>query len=379
MNDVAEQVDNTFRTVAESVPVPPFDEVAFRAGVRRARRRRTAKGTAMAVAAAGIAATAVVAVPPLLHDGPGTSHVAGTPDGAGEGEQPVVHPEALPQPLYFVVGNDLFAATPDRMLHDLGVEVDGIVGATAEGVLVTDHDSRLTWIGASASGEGDGAFTFRRGAGATVVPDPGPVQSAALSGDGRYLAWITLDDDLVVYDLKAERRISSLEVGRNAYVTSVSDRGALVSVNGDVWLFGDGTNVHVPTKGDGYGWLSDVAGDYASVADRDDVTRIYDVTRLTEDGTTAKLVDSVPGTGRLAPYARGVVSVHGSTAQLWPTDAEPRTLPVAGAPQSAGWLDEDYALVTSAEAGGTTIYLCPVAEPACTAVVHSGGDVRLAE
>ena len=107
------------------------------------------------------------------------------------------------------------------------------------------------------------------------------------------------------------------------------------------------------------------------------MTRVYDVTKLVH-GDTAKLVDEVPGTGRLAPYAAAVVSVDGSTVQVW--TGEPGELAgLHGVPQSVGWLDERYAVVTTAEAGGTSIYLCPVADLTCTRVAFSEGDVRLAE
>ena len=43
MSDVTERVRDTFETVGRGVPVPPFDEVAFRAGCGDARRRRTGR------------------------------------------------------------------------------------------------------------------------------------------------------------------------------------------------------------------------------------------------------------------------------------------------------------------------------------------------
>ena len=371
MTDVTDQVRETLRTVGREVDVPPFDELAFRRNVRAARRGRGLRLTAALAAGAGVAAVAAAYVVP------------GVLDGGGAGDEVVaapsseVHPEVLPAPLYYTADARLLAATPDGEVHDLGSS-EAVVGFTAEGVLSIGSDSRLVWIAATSSGEGDGSFTFSDRGGPVTLPLSGPVQSAALSGDGRYLAWIDLEDSVTVFDLKADERVQNVEVGRNAYLTSVSDRGALVSLDGSLTLLDAASGVSIPTEQDGYGWSSDTAGDLVSVADRDGVTRVYDLTRTDRSGT-AKLVDTVPGTGRLAPYAEAVVSVDGSTVRVY-ADGEPQQLTgLAGAPQSAGWLDERYAVVTTAAPGGTTINLCPLEDDACTPVAFSESDVRLAE
>jgi hypothetical protein len=371
MSDVTEKVRETFETVARDVPVPPFDEPALRRKVAEAKRRRGLRLTAGLAAAASVAAVAAYAVPALLEGGgsDGTTEVAGAPV--------TVHPDALRSPLYYSAGTHAFAATPDGEVHDLG-RFESVVGSTAEGVLLVGTDSVPVWIGAATSSEGDGAYSFERGSGPVSLPRTGPVQSVALSGDGRWFAWVDLDEVVTVYDLKAEQVVQSTEMAKSTYVSSVSDRGALVSENGDLKLLAGERTIEVPTQRDGYGWLSDTAGDVVTVVDRDDVTRVYDVTTTAEHGT-GKLVDSVPGTGRLAPYSLAVVSVAGDEVRVW-SDGGPTLLTgLEGAPQSAGWLDEDYAMVTTADERGTTINVCPVADGACTAVVFSRTDVRLAE
>ena len=376
MSDIDELVRETFGGEARGMEVPPFDELAFRRHVSAARRRRRVRVGAGVAVAASVAAIVAYAVPAVLDatDGGGTPQVAVAPVQ--------VDTSALPEPLYYTAGGRLMAVTPDGAVHDLGLRSEGIVGFTAEGVLAIGPESDPVWIGASSSGEGDGSYTFERDSGPTAaaLPATGPVQSVALSGDGRYLAWITLDDAVEVYDLKAEQLVDSTKVGPNSYVSSVSERGALVSENGDLELVGQDGVVHVPTEGDGYGWVSDTAGDYVSVVDRDDVTRLYDVTRTSAGDTpTARLVDSVPGTGRLAPYAAGMVSVDGPRVRMYPADGDPAVLAVGGIPQTAGWLDEEHAVVASAESGGTSVYVCPVADLTCTRVAYSKDDVRLAE
>jgi hypothetical protein len=73
------------------------------------------------------------------------------------------------------------------------------------------------------------------------------------------------------------------------------------------------------------------------------------------------------------------VESEGSTAWLWTGGSQTELSGLQGMVQTAGWLDEDYAVVTSGEARGTTVYLCPVADRSCTPVAFSETDVRLAE
>lgn len=371
MTDVDQKLRETFEAVGVGVQVPPFDEMAFERKVGRARRRRTATLVAGVTAAAAVVAVAVVAVPPLVDRdrSDAGSRVAGQASMS-------LHPEALPAPLYYVSAGRLVAVTPDGEVHEIG-RSEAVVGFTAEGVLAFDERSQLVWIEAASSGEGEGAYGFERGAGPVTLPAVGPVQSAALSGDGRYLAWVDLDDVVTVHDLKAREFRQAAQLGPSSYVAAVSERGVLVSEDGELRLLEADGAVDIPTKRDGYGWVSDTAGTLVAVADRDDVTRVYDVTP--PDGR-ARLVDSVPGTGRLAPYAGAIVSVDGSVVRLYPADGEPGVLDgVVGTPQSAGWIDEDHAVVTSAEGGGTSVYVCPTRDMTCTRVAFSESDVRLAE
>lgn len=370
MNDMDTKVRETLASVGTATPVPMFDEVAFRRKVRGARLRSSGVIAAGVAVAAGIVAAALVAVPSVLGSDP-----VEAPDLATAG--PAVDPSVLPSPLYYIAGMRLMALTPDGEVHELGSS-EAIVGATADGVYAYDAESRVVRFDAATSGEGDGRYTFIRG----DAPVTEAVQSAALSGDGRYLAWVDLQDVVTVHDLKADAEIRQTQLAENSAVTAVSDRGVLVSENGELKLLEDDGILDVPTAQDGYGALSDLAGDFVSVGDRDDVTRVYDVTKgVPDDHTngTAVLVDSVPGTGRLAPYAGGIVSVARGQARLF-AGGEPRALTgIAGTPQSAGWIDEDHVVVASAESPGTSLYVCAVEELTCTRVAFSETDLRLAE
>ena len=181
MNDVTEQVRETFETVATRRAGAPLR----RGGVPRqgttgaapagGHRRPSVRG-----AAAGVVAVALLAVPPLLDSDRGQAAPA-SPDS----RRRPLQPDALPAPLYFSAGMRLMAATPDGEVHDLG-RFESVVGSTAEGVLAVDTDSELVWIGATSSGEGDGVYTFERGAGpVTLAGDrSGAERGAVRATDG---------------------------------------------------------------------------------------------------------------------------------------------------------------------------------------------------
>ncbi len=381
MTDVTQQVREMFTAQGREVEVPPFDEVRFRGEVRRARSRRAGRLAVGAALAAGVAAVALVAVPPMLEGGPSADRPDGS-TGVADAAAPELYPGELRAPLYYNAGARLVAATPDGEVHDLGPS-ESVIGFTAEGVLSIDAENRLVWTAALSSGEGDGSFTFEPGAGPVALPTTGPVQSAALSLDGRYLAWSETGDGFSVWDLKADRRVKEAELVPGSSVSAVSEQGVLVFEEGQLELWKREVIADMPTDRVDDGAISDTAGDLVTVVGRDDVTRVYDVTTAVWNDSghgPAKLVDEVPGVGRLAPYARGIVSVDGATVRLWPASGEPVVLTgIGGAPQSVGWLDEDYAVVTAAEGDGIVVYLCPVADAACTPVAFSEADVRLAE
>jgi hypothetical protein len=372
MNETAEQVRDTFHQVADGVPVPPFDEVGFRRAVRRSRRRRTGRMAGGAAVAAGLVLAVGLAVPRLLDQaGPESTPVAVQPEVVE-----TLRPSALlTRPLYYTAQGRLRALTPDGTVHDLGLRSEAVVGSTAEGVLALDDESRVVWFDARPAGEGEGRFTFTRG----TTPVEDAVSSVAMSGDGRFVAWLATDGRVTVEDRKAGEVVQSFDAAANSYVASVSDRGVLVSEDGDLVLRGAGAAVPVPTARDGSGWQSDVAGDLVSVMDRDGVTRLYDVS----SGGTAELVAEVPGSGRLAPDGTALVTAHlgGPAVRLWedgrlePLDA----LDGGEHAESVAWLDEDHAVVTTGSADGSTVRVCDLETRACDAVLTTPQDVRLAE
>ena len=61
------------------------------------------------------------------------------------------------------------------------------------------------------------------------APTPDPVQSVALSGDGRFLAWLGLDDMVHRYDIVADRTDLSFAATKDSFVAGVSADGVLVA------------------------------------------------------------------------------------------------------------------------------------------------------
>lgn len=363
MNDVTTEVRGTFAEVADAVAVPPFDEVAFRARVRAGRRSRRSTLAVAAAASVALAAASAYAVVGLAGD-----HEDGGPPVAGDAHDRLA---GLPGPVYFRDPSNLKAVTPDGTLHDLDVATDTIIGATSEFVLAQDDHGRIVQVDVASSGEGDGRFTFTRGA----SPVPGRVGWAVLSGDGRYLAW-KQSTVVRVLDLKAATEVASYPVAEDGRVSGVAERTVLVGGPDGLVLHTPEGEVEVPwTDEQGLVASGDLQGDLVSVPDRDDTTKVYDVS-----GGTAELVEELPGTGRLAPYGRGVVTRVGREVRLW-RDGRTTTLGgVRGAVQEVGWWDEDNALVISADLAtdGSTIYLCPVTAERCSEVLESpSGDVSL--
>lgn len=368
MSDVTEKVRETFETVGRGVQAPPFDELAFRRKVSEAKRRgRLRVGAGIAVAAS-VAAVAAYAVPGLVQeDGTrsGTDQVVASDPGA----EPQGRPGVVPEPLYYTAAGRLKAVTPDGTVHTL-MRSEAVIGFTAEGVFALDEESHVVRIEAHSSGEGDGSFTFSRG----ESPVTEAVHSVALSGDGRYLGWMH-DEGFDVWDLKAQQQLRSTMAPPNSYLTAVSGDDALVSEDGELVLHTNEGIVDLPTAQGGYGYIGDVAADVVTVADRDDVTRVYDVST-----GVAELVTEVPGTGRLAPYGQAVVTVEDSgAAWLWTAGSPSRLTGLEGRPESAGWLDERYAVITTGGPEGSNVYVCPVVDLTCSLVVSGEEDVRLAE
>lgn len=330
------EVREALLAVERAVDVPPADQVAFQARVRAERRSRTA-GRVLVGAAAAVAVVAAGVAGNARFGDPERTPLANTP---GETATSVHHT------VFFTLDNRLTALDPRGVVHDLGQYSGGVIGWTEDRVYALDDDSHITVRRAEPP------FAEVHGA-----PTPDPVQSVALSGDGRYLAWLGLDDMVHRYDFVADRTDLSFAATKDSYIAGVSADGVLVASRSGVSLRDAAGGVAVPVRGDLDGWASDVAGDLVVVNDALDRSSLYDVS-----DSTARPTETFPGSAALGPYAERVAVIvpearDRARVEVW----DGGTLaPVSGldavVPTAVRWADETTLLV----AGGTGLYACHI-------------------
>lgn len=343
--------------VGAAVTAPPVDRLAFQREVRTQRRRRATGRVALVGAAAAAVLVAAVTVATLRPDATGREVTPAEPGVTGVG---------LSEVLPLVVDGELVALDPDGTVHDLGLRSEALVGFTTEMVVALDGDSHVVVKTIVRDAEGGGGATF------ADAPSPvaDAVSSVQMSADGRYLAWLTVDDRLHVYDLKAGRTAWETTVERNSYVADVAARGVLVSEDGDLAVVGEGgSRTRVPTQGDGYGWASDLAMDRVAVVDRDDRTRVYDVST-----GEARREAVLEGTGSLAPYGEAVALLvtapdDSTSVVVWDGSATRALTGLSGFAGEVSWVqdgsDQGSVLVTTGSAEGARLFACSPATLAC--------------
>jgi hypothetical protein len=328
------EIREALAEVSHAVDVPVVDQVAFQARVRTERRRRTAgralvgAAAAAAVVAAGVTATSVLREPESTRvSGPGP-----------------VEP-AVAETVFFVLDGRLTALDPRGVVRDAGQRGEGVVGWTDNRVYAVDGESHVT---------------VRRAEPPFVEvpsPVPGPVQSAALSGDGRYLAWLDIDGVVHRYDLDAKAEDLSFSVTPDAYVAGVAADGVLVFEGGRLSLRDGEASIPVPVQADGFSYASDVAEHLVVVNDGDGQSLLYDVS----DGR-ARLLETFSGVAVLGPRAERVAVIVPEPAdrarvEVWDGGT---MLGVTGlddvVPTAARWADETTLLV----AGHDRLYACDI-------------------
>lgn len=329
--------------VRDAADVPPVDRVAFQARVRAHRRRRTAGRVALATTAAGVAAAAAAVLPGA---GLGGDADGGAPDVA-EGPTAAVD-LPLTAPVWFVQGQRLTALDPAGTTHRLDVEVESVVGWTTEHVYALTTDGIL--VGAATRWD---AERSRLWVDAEHPVTPLPVGGAALSGDGRFLAW-TQDGAVTVSDLKAgTTEVDDLD-GATA-IASVGAAGVLVSGPRELTLRDGEREVDVPLPDGADAADAQLALDRVLVPLRDGRSQLWDVS-----GPSARLEATLDGVGRLGPYAERTALLSGSPASLGVVEVGPggsMDLTVSGleglVPEEARWADETLLLVSVRDAEGT--------------------------
>jgi hypothetical protein len=252
---------------------------------------------------------------------------------------------SVPDTVFFTLDDELTALDPRGVVHDLGQVSEGVIGWTADHVYALDDESHVTVRRAEPP------FA------AAASPVPGPVQSVALSGDGRYLAWLDLDDQVHRYDLDAGREDVTFAATADSYVAGVSADGVLVASRSGLSLRVAAGGVAVPLEGDGGGWASDVAGDLVTVDESPERSRLYDLS-----SASARLVETFGGSAALGPYAERVAVIAPEPRdRAWVEVWDGGTLtPVTGlgdvVPTAVRWADETTLLVQ----GGRGLYACDI-------------------
>jgi hypothetical protein len=191
------------------------------------------------------------------------------------------------------------------------------------------------------------------------------VQTAALSGDGRYLGWTGTDDVSHRYDLKAGREDLTLPGAPLTSVVGVSADGLLLYTPDGLELDDGRSSLPVPVSADGQGVASQVSAGQVLVNGRDGRSRLYDLTE-----GSAHLVDTLDGFGVLGPYAERIAVLVPQPAdrtrlEVW--DGGTST-PVSGLgdeiPDQARWADETTLLVAAHDGQRGDLFACDI-ELAC--------------
>ena len=373
------EIRDALHAVADSTTVPVLDRTALQRRVARERRavRAVRAFGGLGVAAAAVLLVSVVGVP-LAGGGDGGGGTRTEQASPAPAEAASSQAAGVAAPLPYLRDGRLHVLNSQGVDHELGLDVDAVLGSTEEFVYVLDLVGDVRRFDAVHGDEGPGSpWTFEEVDSST----PQAVTSARLSGDGRFLGWIDGDGRLVVRDLLAGTTTSPVDLPDDSHLSDVAQGSgaALVSQDGDLVLHRDGGQVVVPTDADGYEWASTASRDRVAVVDRDALTRVYDVS-----SGAAELVGEVPGSGYLSPYGDRVASLvlrpgGAARALLWTPSGASVELPVEGRPVDVAWSGETTVVVVSDLADGSVVQACDVGgRPSCRRLPVEGEDLTLA-
>jgi hypothetical protein len=377
MNDIATAVKDTLAGQAHDVTPPPVDHAGFDAAVRGVRRRRRVTATGVA----GVAAVCAVVAGYAVTGGPfGPSEDRLAPATGGPSAV-VAHPPFL------LAGEGVVAgfSGDDGSYGAAGVDIGHIEDAyrITGGLLLVGGDSRL--YREPVESEGDPVNAWTMGKTSTLRDDP--VQRVVVSRDGRTAAWITLDDQLEVYDLVHDAVVRRAEVSPDAWLFAVSGSDVLIRDPGHE---GWGDQVYLDADGQAY----ELGRMLAGPVDSADLTR--DMIELTTGSSTAFIPrtqsgepsqhawSADAGAGQLssdgARYLGLTVeeSVDGKAAPIavWNT-ADGERSDFTGLPPSTGrasWLDDETVLLSGGDDAShlDSVYVCSVVSMRCGSVLQGG-------
>lgn len=229
------------RERADDLPAPHLDLAAIaREGDRRVRRRRTTFAGGLAAAAA----VAAVAVPPFVHGG-GVGDDRARHDVVADGTT------ADPQQLAWITGSTLHR--PGKPDVDLGVDVRAWVWA-GDHIVFTDPRRRVrVWDGGTVDDLGP-----------IATPDP---DAPELVADGTSVAWVSVDERVVRYDVAEGTLVVAPELpGNSPRVTAI-----------------DGADVYAVDTEGVYSWRTSAPASYRTLG-TDPRTAVMDA----ESGTLVR-------------------------------------------------------------------------------------------
>lgn len=342
------EIRETLTSIADAVDVPTVDQVAFQARVRSERRRRAAGRVLVASAAAAVVAVGAG----VLLDARGGDHRVLEPANPG----PTAAAQGLTETVWFVRDGELTALDPSGRLHPMGVPSEGVVGWTSERVYALDDESHVIVRTVEYDDEGLRTPTF----GDETSPVPGAVESAVLSGDGRYLGWLDLAGTAHRLDLEADQVDLEVGVPRQGGLVDVGADGLLVYDAGRVELRTARATVVVSTAEDGSGATAQLAMGHVLVPGRDGHSRLYDVT-----AGQAELVATMAGFGRLGPYAERVAVLpfdpdSGRELRVWDGGTVSPMTGLDAVPDAVRWADETTLLVSAHVGSSGVLYTCDI-------------------
>ena len=367
------ELRETLHEIHRAVEAPPVDEVAFRARVRAERRRHVGGRALLAGAAAAV----------LAAGGTVATHLLDRPSGT---EVPVaeggpVATGAAPDTVWFVRDGQLTSLDRSGTIHQPGLRSEGVIGWTSERVYAIGGDSHVVVLGRDTDHEGQGRdLAYPR----EESPVAGPVQSVALSADGRYLAWMDLGHTVTVFDVKADRVQFRVDVPRSSYVSAVSAEGVLVSENVDLVLHTPtGGETAVPTQEGGDSWGAQLAMGRVAVAGPSGETNVYDLRSGTAERTAV-----LPGASpTLASYAAAAATNEptaddtSAVVHVWDGEQVHDLRGLDGVPQEVRFEEaggEVDGLLVVTHGGAHGLWSCSVTDLTCEALPVPG-EVSLSE
>ena len=377
MNDFATQVKATLTHEGRAITPPPIDHAAFDKTVRGVRRRRRVTVSGVV----GIAAACAVVAGYGLFGGssPGAADQLMPATGA-PGARSVQHPA------YLLAGDGYLAGvSAEDSWGAASMSLTGVEDSfrTSSGVLLVGRDSRLYEADVELPGQSGNSLTF-----SDYKPlTDGAVQSVVVARDGMTAAWITLDDQLVVWDLVNDEEIRRTEVSAQAHPYAISAEGVLLQ---DPGHRGWGERLYLETGDSTYPMGTMEAGPVDGADLTQNMIALTSGSRTaferrSETGAPAARAVSVDaGAGQLSPDGASYLgltmqeSADGTAPPIavWSTSTGGRS-DFTGLPRFTGrasWLDDETVAVSGSGPDAGDVYVCSVRSMQCGRSVSSNPE-----